>query len=123
MEYAPEYFDIYPLVFPADKEAVINVKPLFEQVDYTPMLYPNKGQEILDWATGNDTPFEVTDDGVVIRQFLLGEQEHGFVVYVTNAEGKEDVWLRFNVYSLNNDLLNTFPGRGMAIFEKYWAGK
>ena len=86
MEYAPEYFDIYPLVFPADKEAVINVKPLFEQVDYTPMLYPNKGQEILDWATGNDTPFEVIDDGMC-------------------------------------ELLNTFPGRGMAIFEKYWAGK
>jgi len=122
MEHALESFDIYPLVFPADKEAVINVKPLFEQVDfnlagkvrvdYTPMLYPNKGQELLAWATGNDTPFEVTDDGVVIRQFLLGEQEHAFAVYVTNADGKEDVWLRFNVYSLNDDLMALRPYKG-----------
>ena len=122
MEHPLEHFDIYPLVFPADKEVAINVKPLFQQadftlaaklrVDYTPMLYPNKGQEILPWATGKDTTFELAEDGVVIRQFLLGEQEHSFVVYVANADGKEEVWLRFHVYSLNEDLMALRPYKG-----------
>ena len=122
MEHSLEHFDIYPLVFPADKEVVINVKPLFKQVDfnlvakvrvdYTPMLYPNKGQEVLAWATGNDAVFEVIDDGIVIRQFLLGEQEHGFAVYLTNADGTEEACLRFNVYSLNEDLMALRPYKG-----------
>ena len=57
MEQPITNFDIHPLVFPAGKDAVINVKPLFEhafskpddkiRVDYSPMLYPVKGYEVL----------------------------------------------------------------------------
>ena len=122
MEHALEYFDISPLVFPADKEAEIKVKPLFEQVDfrfagkvridYTPMLYPKEGQESLIWGEGLPVAFKLDDDGLVIYQFLAGEQEHGFAVYVTNPDGKEDIWLRFNVYSLNDDLLALRPYKG-----------
>lgn len=117
-----EKFDIYPLVFPADKEAVINVKPLFEhaefkntkklRVDYSPMLYPVKGHEFLPWGKGIETDFELLEDKLVIKQHLAQEQEHGFAVYVTDSEGNEKEWLRFNVYSLEKDLLALRPCKG-----------
>lgn len=122
MKHSLENFDIYPLVFPADGEAVINVKPLYKhvffrpestvRVAYSPILYPGDKQKLSGHAQPEAADFEVLDNTMVIKQFLPEEQEHSFIVYVTDDKGIEVEWLKFYIYSLKEDLISLRPYKG-----------
>ncbi|MBR3955877.1 MAG: PHP domain-containing protein [Clostridia bacterium] len=108
------YFDIFPKVFPADKEVEITIKPLGSRIsfapdtEYTIELCPmNEGctrdyPHVSRWAYKTVKPCE--DGCIRFKHAFPDEQEH-FVRVI--LDGKELVEL--SVYSLHEDLCGRYP--------------
>ncbi len=108
-------YDIFPKVFPKDKEIEITIKPLgdhvaFKKESYNVVICP------MCQGTPNDYPsmsgfseemsLKPNADGCIrFKHTFRGEQEH-FIRFL-NDEGRRDFQL--SVYSLDSDLCGKYP--------------
>lgn len=127
------YYDVFPKMIPADQVSEIRIIPRYGhaafqrsdtelEVKVMPVdgLYENE-----DWRYGEEEPkpqspnplrsFALDDTGsLCVRAFFAGEQEHHIRVVLSSKSNPDaqKINFRFNVYSLNDDLLSLRPYKG-----------
>ena len=112
------YFDITPRIVPADRTAVIRIRPRFDHVafsdgaHYRISYYPTEEFAALSgWPEGNETIVQSQDGALYIEQFFEGEQEH--VLYIERVRGDEyEFILDARIYSVQDDLFFRRPFKG-----------
>ena len=109
-------YDVFPKVFPKDKEIEITIKPLgdhvaFKKASYDIVICPLSQGIPRDFP--NTTGFENltvkpdTDGCIRFKYTFKGEQEH-YIRFL--KDGEKDFQL--SVYSLNEDLCGRYPFAG-----------
>jgi hypothetical protein len=115
MEREHEYFQVFPLVVPADKTTTITIRGLYEHsrfehdAEYEVTYYPKEY-----WTDDNKQTklvVKTKEDSLVIPHYFTGEQEHYFVV-ASRANGEKHHIGTFSVYSLLPDLFARRPYKG-----------
>ncbi len=125
-----QYFDIWPKVVRADKEAEIRIKPLFRHCAFkdnqplTVKYVRDDGQlrpgACAAWGEFETVAFQRLDDSLVIKHFFAGEGEHAFRV-VSAENGSEKIIGNFYVYSLAADLFALRPFKGDFHIHSYYS--
>ncbi len=108
-------YDIFPKVFPKDREIEITVKPLGDHTAFTKDSYkivvcPLCQGQPKDYPSmsgfSEEMDLKPDSDGCIrFKHIFRGEQEH-FIRFL-NSEGKRDFQL--SVYSLDSDLCGRYP--------------
>lgn len=122
------YYDVTPLVVPANQIAEIRIRPRFEQAAFPAaelleiLVCPNDGlgydaeQQSNSWDNLSLEPLEwhLQDDGVlVVKYFFAGEQEFNIRVEISKADNPQyKLYRSFRVYALQEDLLSLRPYKG-----------
>jgi len=122
------YYDVSPLVVPANQVGEIRIRPRFEHASFPApelleiMVCPNDGLtggedgQGLSWDNARLEPLEwhLQDDGVlVVKYFFAGEQEFNIRVCISKQDNPQYKPMRsFRVYSLEEDLLSLRPFKG-----------
>lgn len=124
MQLEHEYFQVTPLIVPADTKTTIKIQGLYDHsrfedgVEYEVTYYPKEF-----WSDGyRKKEFSVTgqDGALVIPYHFAGEQEHVF--HVTRiVEDKQRVVGTFCVYSLEPDLFVRRPYKGDVHMHSYYS--
>ncbi len=111
-------YDIFPKVFPKDKEIEITIKPLgehaaFTKDEYTMQICPlttGTRRAYPDTSTFSDE-FKVKPDAdgcIRIKHVFRGEQEH-FIRFLKDDKKKD---FQLSVYSVDEDLVGRYPFAG-----------
>ena len=111
-------YDIFPKVFPKDKEIEITIKPLGEHAAFTKEEYlmqicpltAGTRRAYPDTSTFSDE-FKVKPDAdgcIRIKHTFRGEQEH-FIRFLRDDMRKD---FQLSVYSVNEDLVGRYPFAG-----------
>jgi hypothetical protein len=116
-----DYFDVWPIIVPADQESEINVAPKFKHCEFDDaseisVHYVRDDGKFIEsgYAGWNqysrvDATFE---NGVLkVKVFFAGECEHSFKVIKTKDGAEQELGV-FNIYSLDDDLFRLRPYKG-----------
>ena len=116
------YFDVWPIVVPADRETEITISPRFQHSafraeDRLSVKYVRDDGGLSDggcepWVAFSEVPFERDGGRLRVRHFFSGECEHTFRVTGIDGDGGEKVVGNFHIYSLEKDLLALRPFKG-----------
>ncbi len=113
------YFDIHPVIVPADRLSTIEIVPRFEHVRFKPdcryeLLYSPVEQIAVKsgWKPKTKEPLTPENGRVRITKFFEAEQEHTLVIEEVKPDNKRAVFCIAHVYSLEPDLYNLRPFKG-----------
>lgn len=112
------YFDVSPRVVPADRPAVICIRPRFGHVAfpagarYRITYVPTEQFAALSgWPAKSENLVSPENGALYVEQFFEGEQEH--VLYVERVRGDEyEPVLDARIYSVQDDLFFRRPFKG-----------
>lgn len=121
------YFKVFPKVVRADKEAIINIKPLYDHVrfnensTYEVVYFPVDNRSV--YSQGEKTIVKPEDGVISVKRLFEGEQEHILYLYEV-VEDKPRLIADFRIYSLREDLFELKPYKGdMHIHSNFSDGK
>jgi hypothetical protein len=114
-----DYYDVTPRIVPADRETLIEIRPLYEHVrfrndaGYRVTCYPLEEYALRSgWPEGADVILRPTDGALRLSRYFENEQEH--LLHVEEiVEGAADRTIgEFRIYSLTDDLYRRRPYKG-----------
>jgi hypothetical protein len=113
------YFDIHPLIVPADRESTIEISPRFEHVRPKPdcqyeLTYAPVDQFAVKsgWKPRTREPLAAENGSFRVTRLFEGEQEHTLVIEEIRPDKKRVVFCVAHVYSLEPDLFVLRPYKG-----------
>lgn len=112
------YFDVSPVVVPADTLATIVIRPLHGHVALRDdaacevAYYPcEEYAQRSGWPAKNKPPVRRTEGALEIEQYFEGEQEHVLILDVVQGESRRRLG-EFRVYSVESELVGRYPFKG-----------
>ena len=112
------YYDVTPKVLRADREAEVQIRPLFDHcrldagLEYAVSYFP--AEELAQrsgWPGNCRSTVKPSDGALHIRRYFEGEQEHVFLVEQVTGQTRRRVG-EFRLYSLEDDLHARKPYKG-----------
>lgn len=119
------FFEATPKVVPADRESVIEIRPLFghvrlrDEVEYTVTYFPaEEFAQRSGWPEGSKITLKPVEGVLRVPQYFEDEQEHILLVEEQSDE-RTKVIGDFRVYSLKEDLFARKPYKGDTHIHSY----
>ncbi|NLJ86724.1 MAG: hypothetical protein GX322_09830 [Firmicutes bacterium] len=124
MKLEREYFEIFPLIVPADTETTITIRGLFDHcrfrdgAEYEVTYYPKEYWD--DHSRRKTFTVRAQGDALVIPHHFQEEQEHVFHITEDVDNGQKPIGT-FYVYSLYSDLFSRRPYKGDVHMHSYYS--